>query len=148
MTRKIWSINSCTKNNANHMIIHKKAYIGLGLSGEIPDDEPNVKRYYKGRTSHNSTPFQFIHFNTRKKKDDIIILYENGKGHTHYGKLTGIITKPKFGRDLAPDWEINEIQYHIQVYKWIQIENPHNKHVRRTTLSELSETEFISIIGC
>jgi len=144
---KYWHINVASKNNKNHMIKNKKAYIGLGLSGDIPDNyQDDKKKYNKYRISGNSTPYQYKYFNELKEKGDIIILYEKKVGHIYYGKITGEITTPKLGIELAPDWDRDEIQYHINVYEWIKIENPHMKKSRRKTLVELSKNDFISIL--
>ena len=143
---KFWTINVATEKNKHHMILNKKAYIGLGLSGEIPNKCDNPTKYNKARTNRNSTPFQFSYFNNNKEKGDIIVLYENKIGHIYYGKITGEITKPIKGIDLAPDWDINEIQYHIKVVGWTKIENPHMKNCRRKTLTEITENDFNSIL--
>ena len=143
---KFWTLNVFSENNKLHMIQNKKAYIGLGLSGEIPDKCDYPKKYNKARTCRNSTPFQFSYFNNNKEKGDIIVLYENKIGHIYYGKITGEITQPTKGMDLAPDWYINEIQYHIKVFEWTKIENPHMRNFRRKTLTEITENDFNSIL--
>ena len=58
-----------------------------------------------------------------------------------YGYYTGIIyvTGPSSrARELAPDWRITEIQKHIQVDKWVPINNPTIPDiVPRVTLVEI-----------
>ena len=144
---KYWHINTCTENNKNHMIKNNICYIGLGLRGDIPDKCSNRNIYNIARTSSHHTPSQFRYFNNHKENGDYIILYENKIGHIYYGKITGEITTPKFGYELAPDWHKDEIQYHIKVYEWIKIVNPHMKNVRRKSLVEITHDDYKSIIG-
>ena len=39
---KFWTLNVFSEKNKLHMIQNKKAYIGLGLSGEIPDKNISI----------------------------------------------------------------------------------------------------------
>ena len=50
-------------------------------------------------------------------------MYENGVGNIYRGIYTGNIIIPKIGSEIAPDWNINEIQKHIEVREWVKIEN-------------------------
>ena len=109
------------------------------MIASVTDSKEQLLKYLsKERTSSHHTPAQFRYFNNHKEIGDIIILYENKIGHIYYGKITGEITQPTKGMDLAPDWFINEIQYHIKVFEWTKIENPHMRNFRRKTLSETS----------
>ena len=146
---KYWQINTGSENHKNHMLKYNKTYIGLGLPGEIPKNssDKEKKRYYKGRTSKLSTPYQFENFENKFQENDIIILYHNKVGCISYGFITGEIIIPNLGYELAPDWGKNEIQKDIQVKKWIKIPKPNSKFFKRKTLEEITENDFNTIIN-
>ena len=125
---KYWHINTASPNNRDHMMKKNLAYIGLG------NDENDYHQRIKNK---NTTPWQFKKFNERASIGDILLLYHNGEGYIAYGKYTGKIIEPIFGRDLAPDWKITEIQKHICIDSWILIQNPTMKYSQRKTLIEL-----------
>ena len=116
------------------MMKRNLCYIGLG--NDIID-------YQQRMNKNNTTPHQFNNFLRNASINDIILLYHNGEGYIAYGKYTGKIIEPKLGNDLAPDWNITEIQKHIQVDSWKTIENPSMTYVLRKTLIELKNIDKI-----
>ena len=143
---KYWHLNAGTINNRNHMIKNNRGYIGLGLTKEINTDTNNNKYYEYRLTQKNTTPHQFNLFLKRAAIGDIIVLYENGVGHIYRGIYTGNIIIPKIGSEIAPDWNITEIQKHIEVREWVKIEKQSTKTALRKTLVEIKESKFFSIL--
>ena len=143
---KYWHLNAGTINNRNHMIKNNRGYIGMGLTKDTNIDNNNNK-YYEYRLTHkNTTPHQFNMFLQKASIGDIIVLYENKVGHIYKGIYTGNIIIPKIGSEIAPDWNITEIQKHIEVREWVKIEKQSTKTALRKTLVEINESKFFSIL--
>ena len=128
---KYWHCNSQTTNNMNHMIRRNSCYIGLG--NDIHDYNHRISK------NKNTTPHQFNRFQENAQPGDIILLYQNKKGYVAYGVFTGVINEPVQGRDIAPDWSRTEIQRHIQVESWNNINNPSTEHFKIQTLVEIKK---------
>ena len=78
-------LNVSTKNNKNHML---KNNTGFG-------DNRKDNNEYIERSKSNTTPHQFNKFKNNANPGDIIILYENKKGHIFW-KFTGEIYSPLY----------------------------------------------------
>lgn len=137
-----WHCNVQYEEHRKYMINNKRAHIGLG------SDYPGSGEYnYKIRElKPRSTYFQNKKCKDKIKKGDIIFLYQNKIGYTHYGIYNGIIYRNNQTlEDKLPKWDITEKTDGYCVDEWLIINNSKpDKYALRGTLQEIKNTNKIN----
>lgn len=121
----IWIINSCRKSgihNEQTMLRKNVFFIGFGT----PQEERHKKTSF-------TTYKQFNKFKENASKGDTIMLYANRCGIIASGQYLGEYFVPD-ENEKAPNWNKDEIQYHVKVIKWTKFETPIKYKGRPPTL--------------